>query len=44
MEEAVEQTVKLLKGRAKEVKTKNEKLNIATISANNDKDLGKLIT
>lgn len=44
MEEAMKQTVEILKTKSKEVNSKKEKLSIATISANNDPILGALIT
>lgn len=40
---AVEETVKLLKNASKPVKTKEMIANVATISANGDKEIGNLI-
>jgi len=43
MDFAVKNILKDLKKQVKEVKTKDERLNVATISANNDKEIGQLI-
>lgn len=44
MDFAVEQVIKLLDKQTKKITTEKEKLQIATISANNDQKIGKLIT
>jgi len=43
MDLALEQVVGMLKKQVKELKTDDERLQVATISANNDEQLGKLI-
>lgn len=43
MEFALDRVLKELESKSKNVETYEDKLNIATISANNDKELGKLI-
>jgi chaperonin GroEL len=43
MDAALEQVLKRLNDQTREIKTKDEKINIATISANNDRELGEMI-
>ena len=44
MDFALEQIIKLLDKQTKKITTEKEKLQVATISANNDSNIGKLIT
>ncbi|MGH9678248.1 MAG: TCP-1/cpn60 chaperonin family protein, partial [Candidatus Acidiferrum sp.] len=43
MERAVEEITEKLKGMSKEVKKKEELENVATVAANNDREIGKII-
>jgi len=43
MDEALKMVIDKLNTVTKEINTREERLNIATISANNDKELGELI-
>jgi chaperonin GroEL len=43
MERAVEEIIDRLKGASKEVKKKEELENVATVAANNDREIGKII-
>ena len=43
MEKAVEEITERLKGASKEVKKKEELENVATVAANNDREIGKII-
>jgi len=43
MEKAVEDITEKLKGMSKEIKTKKEMENVATVASNNDLEIGKII-